>query len=258
MNEREYALMRQMEDVHWWYVALREFAAAELESQLAHEPEAGILDAGCGTGGMMEVLRRRRPSWRLHGLDFFAEALEHTRRRGFADLIQGSVNSLPFADASLDAVISLDVLYFEGVDDRKSLEEVHRVLKPGGCLILNLPAYHCLRGQHDVAVRGVRRYTPKLVRDLLTHSRLDFMRVHCWNLWLFFPILCWRTLSRMRQPVDPALTRSDLAMPPAPLNAVLTFLARQDMKLCRAICSPLGTSVFAVAKKKSHDVEPHS
>jgi SAM-dependent methyltransferase len=257
MNEREYALMRHVEDAHWWYGVLRESVADELKIQLARTPEARVLDAGCGTGGMMEVLRRKHPSWRLHGLDFSGEALEHCRKRGFTDLTQGSVNALPFADASFDAVLSLDVLYFEGVDDTHAVEEIYRILKPGGCLILNLPAYDVLRGQHDVAVRGVRRYTPRIVRDLLAHRRLDAVRVHCWNLWLFFPILCWRKLSRMRQPAEPAEARSDLSMPPAPVNAMLTVLARLDMGLCRAIRSPLGTSVFAVATKKQ-DVEPNS
>jgi SAM-dependent methyltransferase len=257
MNEREYTLMRQVEDTHWWYAALRQAAAAALEEELTDQPSARVLDAGCGTGGMLGLLHRRQPSWSLHGLDSSAEALEHCRRRGFADLIHGSVNALPFEDASFDAVLSLDVLYFEGVDDSRALVEIHRILKPGGCLILNLPAFEALRGQHDVAVRGARRYTPKVVRNLLARSTLDGVRVHCWNLWLFFPILCWRKLSRMRQPAELAKARSDLSMPPAPLNAMLTVLARLDMCLCRATRSPLGTSVFAVATKK-HDVEPHS
>jgi SAM-dependent methyltransferase len=257
MNEHEYALMRQVEDAHWWYGTLRETAAGALERQLEQTTDARVLDAGCGTGGMLEVLRRRHPSWRLHGLDFSGEALDHCRRRGFVDLTKGSVNALPFADASFDAVLSLDVLYFEGVDDSRAMKEIHRILKPGGCLILNLPAFDVLRGQHDVAVRGVRRYTPRLVRDLIARSRLDAVRVHGWNLWLFFPILCWRKLSRMRQPAEPAEARSDLFMPPAPVNAMLTVLARLDMSLCRAIRSPLGTSVFAVATK-NHDVEPNS
>src|SRR4051794_12376977 len=107
MNEHEYALMRQVEDSYWWYAVLRESVDSEAKAQLAGKPDARILDAGCGTGGMMEVLRREHPSWHVSGLDFSPQALEHPRQRGFTDLTQGSVDALPYLDASFDAVVSL-------------------------------------------------------------------------------------------------------------------------------------------------------
>src|SRR4029078_12981412 len=98
--------------------------------------EARILDAGCGTGGMMEVLRREHPAWQISGLDFSPRPTEHTRQRGLTEVTQGSVDALPYADASFDAVVSLDVLYFDGVDEGKAMSEFDRVLKPGGGLRL--------------------------------------------------------------------------------------------------------------------------
>jgi len=249
MNEHEYALMRRVEDSYWWYAILRESVAAEVKSHLAGRAAPRILDAGCGTGGMMAMLRREDLSWQVTGIDFSPEALEHTRERGFPDVILGSVNALPFPNDSFDVVISLDVLYFEGVNDREALSEFHRVLKPGGLLVLNLPAFDLLRGEHDVAVRGVRRYTPFRVRRMLSQCNLEAMRVHCWNLWLFLPILCWRGISRMRHRSAPAQASSDLFMPPAFVNSVLTVLGRIDTAFCRAIRSPLGTSVHALARK---------
>lgn len=250
MNEDEYALMRQVEDSYWWYTVLRESVAAEVKARLAGKNDPRILDAGCGTGGMMEVLRRENPSCQISGLDFSRQAIEHTRQRGLADLTQGSVDALPFPDATFDAVVSLDVLYFEGVDEVKAMSEFQRVLKPGGALVLNLPAFEVLRGEHDVAVSGVRRYTPSRVREMLAQCKLEPVRVHCWNFFLFFPILCWRIFSRMRRLNNPVRAKSDLSMPPDFLNAALTALARVDMAVCRAIHSPLGTSVQAVATKK--------
>ncbi len=246
MNDHEYALMRRVEDSYWWYVVLRESVAAAVATQLAGKSAARILDAGCGTGGMMEVLRRENKAWQISGLDFSPQAIEHTRQRGFTDFTQGSVDALPYADASFDIVVSLDVLYFEGVDEITAMAEFRRVLKPGGALVLNLPAFDILRGEHDVAVKGVRRYAPSRVRDLVTQSGLEPVRVHCWNLWLFVPILCWRLLSRLRQSDE---AKSDLSMPPAFLNSILVSIARLDMALCRAISSPLGTSVQAVARQ---------
>lgn len=249
MNEHEYALMRRVEDSYWWYAVLRESVNSEVKAQLAGKSDARILDAGCGTGGMMEVLRRENPAWRISGLDFSPQAIEHTRQRGFTDVTQGSVDALPYLDASFDAVVSLDVLYFDGVDETKAMSEFNRVLKPGGVLVLNLPAFDLLRGEHDVAVSGVRRYTPWRVREMLSQCGLDALRVHCWNAWLFLPILGWRLLSRLRRSGDSTLAKSDLSMPPAVLNDTLTAFARIDMALCRAIHSPVGTSVQAVARK---------
>ena len=248
MNEREYALMRQVEDAHWWYATLRQSVAAELKARLTGRTDVRILDAGCGTGGMMEVLRRQNPSWQLTGLDVAAQAVELTRERGFTDVTEGSVNALPYPEASFDAVLSLDVLYFQGVNEAQATAEIHRVLKPGGVLVLNLPAFPLLRGKHDLAVSGVSRYTQSQVQKLLKQGSMQIVHMHCWNLWLFLPILCWRVASRVGKR-GRAAARSDLFMPPAFANRALTFLARADAAVCRAIHSPLGTSVYAVARK---------
>ena len=247
MPEREYDLMRQVEDVYWWYRVLRRTVAADV-GELAGARAADILDAGCGTGGMMDALRQTRAALRLTGLDFSPQAVEITRRRGFENVHVGSVDALPMAAASHDGIVSLDVLYFEGVDEPRAVAEFHRVLRPGGFLILNLPAFDFLRGEHDVAVRGVRRYTPSGVRNLLTRGGFEVARSHCWNAWLFPPIALWRVLSRLRaRPAAEA--RSDLSLLPAPVNSLLLACARADMALCRALRSPLGTSVYAVARK---------
>jgi SAM-dependent methyltransferase len=250
MNDHEYALMRRVEDSYWWYAVLRKSVADEVAAHLGSRTPARILDAGCGTGGMMEVLRNRERGWEINGLDFSSRAIDHTRGRGFANVSEGSVNALPYPDESFDVVVSLDVLYFEGVDDAKAVAEFHRVLKPGGMLVLNLPAFEMLRGEHDRAVSGVRRYTPFGVREMLAQCNMEIVRVHCWNLWLFFPILGWRLLSRMRPSGKDASAKSDLSTLPTALNRMLTSLGCYDMALCRAIHAPLGTSVQAVATRR--------
>jgi SAM-dependent methyltransferase len=251
MNAQEYHLMRQVEDSHWWYAVLRRFVAVELKQHLGGRDQVRILDAGCGTGGMMETLRRLEPSWHLTGLDVSALALEHTRQRGFADLVQGSADALPFADISFDVVISLDVIYFKGVDEVAAMSEIHRVLKPEGLLVLNVPAFEALRGRHDVAVSAARRYTPAGVSALLANAGFREFQCHCWNLWMFIPIFCWRQWSR-----NSITVRSDLFQPPSLLNALLVQLGHLDMTLCRALHSPVGTSILAVGCKNPTQVLP--
>ena len=249
MNQREYSLMRQMEDSHWWYAVLHQAVLAALRTSLGHARGHSILDAGCGTGGMMETLRKCWGALEVTGLDKSPTALAYARQRGFEHLVEGSVEQLPFGPSAFDAVLSLDVLYFEGVDDRKALAEFHRVLKPGGYLVLNLPAFPALRGAHDVAVRGARRYRPTEAAQMLKASGLEVHHCHCWNLWLLLPIFCWRRLSQWWLTASKGAAASDLFPLPARLNMVMSVLGRADMALCRTFGSPLGTSVLAVARK---------
>lgn len=88
---------------------------------------APVLDAGCGPGGMMRVFR----DFDVHGIDEADVAVRHCKERGLTNTVVGTVHDLPFADASFDAVLSLDVLYHAGVDEDRALAEMRRVLRPG-------------------------------------------------------------------------------------------------------------------------------
>jgi SAM-dependent methyltransferase len=255
MNDSEYRIMREVEDAFWWYVTLHRAVVVEVREAMAGRLGGRVLDAGCGTGGMLERLRQAEPGWSCCGLDFSEGALRHARARGLEELLEGRVDALPFKDASFDVVVSLDVLYFSGVDEARAMQEFSRVLKPGGVLVLNLPAFEALRGEHDAAVNGVRRYTPGRVEALLAGAGLETGRVWCWNFWLFLPILLWRQLGRVRLAGRSgkgraAGAKSDLKLLPGPLNALLMAVARVDFRICRALRWRLGTSVFAVGRKR--------
>jgi SAM-dependent methyltransferase len=252
MLDREYGVMREVEDHHWWYGTLRDMVLRDLRPLLSALPEASILDAGCGTGGMLSRLRDTFPQARLSGIDFSPSAVAMTTARGFSGISQGSINDLPFQDASADIIISLDVLYHEGVDEAAALSGCRRVLKPGGTLILNLPAYDALRGTHDFAVSGVRRYRPAGLRRLLESAGFSVTALHAWNLWLFFPILLARQLSRFRTVREPSLTHGDLRPTPSWLRALLVPLCTLDTQITRRIRSPLGTSLYAIARRTTH------
>ncbi|HEX8679696.1 MAG TPA: class I SAM-dependent methyltransferase, partial [Chthoniobacterales bacterium] len=148
MSSVEIETMRSVEDDLWWYQALRTHVLGSIQPP---RPAFDLLDAGCGTGGMLARVHERFPRAALSGLDFSARAIELTRlRETGATLVEGSVDALPFADASFDVVLSLDVIIVGGVNERRALAEMHRVLRRGGILILNLPAFDFLRGSHDV------------------------------------------------------------------------------------------------------------
>jgi SAM-dependent methyltransferase len=248
MQADEYDTMRETEDRHWWYAVLRYLVWMTLPSRLP--PRAHVLDAGCGTGGMLRFLQREIPFIETAGIDVSEHALQYCRSSGLDQVSMGSVHALPFADGEFDAVLSLDVLYHEGVDENLALQEMRRVLRPGGVLVMNLPAFESLRGSHDTAVCGARRYRMCHVQRLLKVHSFDLVMNHYWNAWLFLPLLVWRCVSRRRlQNARSSCVASDLRMSSPALNALLTFAGRADAFLCRTLRIPFGSSLFVVASR---------
>ncbi|MGV3661459.1 MAG: class I SAM-dependent methyltransferase [Prosthecobacter sp.] len=246
MQSPEYHMLRMVEDRHWWHSVLRGLVMDVFSDRLP--PRGYVLDAGCGTGGMLALLREKKPCLDTEGVDASGLAVQHCRQRGLAQVRLGTVHDLPFEAGVFDAVISLDVLYHADVNEHEALAEMSRVLRPGGLLVANLPAFECLRGAHDVAVCGARRYTKDEVRHLLEQHGLCCELSHYWNAWLFPPLLLWRRLSRRTSEKRGELT-SDLAMPPAWFNHLLSAGGKVDAQLCRVLHIPFGSSVFAVARK---------
>jgi SAM-dependent methyltransferase len=251
MLAHEYQTMRSVEDTHWWYCTLRRIVTNEIQQRLQAAPRASLLDAGCGTGGMMAHLRQTDAQWSLTGLDYSQRAVQHTRDRGFDDAMIGSVAELPFEDSSFDGVLCLDVLSHAEVRQEQALAEFSRVLRPGGFLVLNLPAFPFLTGTHDAAVKGVRRYSKRRVETLLEENGFRVETVYYWNAWMFLPVLAWRSMSRLFRSEDEDRTRSDLRMLSRPINDTLAAVSQVDAKICRALRMPLGTSIFAVGVPKS-------
>ena len=249
MLDHEYDTMRSVEDAYWWYQALRGSVVAEMARLYPAGSPCRVLDAGCGTGGMMESLRRTNPEWDLAGIDISPLAVAHTRQRGFADVWAAGIDDIPCSDGAWDAVVCLDVLYHAAVDEPRAMTELFRVLRPGGHLLLNLPAFDCLAGGHDVAVQGARRYTTGGVERLLSRHGFRVRRLFYWNALMFPAVLIWRQLSRHRPAAAQPNAKSDLGALPGALNRALLKLARLDIRVGRTLHLPFGTSVFAIADK---------
>src|SRR5436853_5703940 len=163
MEPEQYALMARVEREHWWYRGMRVLVAALLDEHLGGQPGGRVLDAGCGTGGTTAWLRRYG---HVVGVDLAAEAAPFWPAVGLRHAARGSVAALPFRDETFSLVTSFDVLYHrQVVDEEAALAEAWRVLRPGGLLLLRLPAYNWLQAGHDAAVHTRRRYTRGEVTD---------------------------------------------------------------------------------------------
>ena len=245
MSPDENEIMRSVEDHYWWYQALRQHVVAAIEPIASN---FSLLDAGCGTGGMLNVVRQKFPAADLTGVDKSNHALELTAaRKTGAKLFSASVHDLPFPADSFDVVLSLDVLSHAGVDDSLTLHEMHRVLRVGGRLILNVAAFDFLKGAHDCAVDVNRRYTQRQLRTLLAGSSLQVERSSYWNATFTPPIALFRWLSRARPRTD--RPRSDFRSLPPLLNSIFKSVAALELNASRRVSLPFGTSLFAVARK---------
>src|SRR3989440_9760179 len=186
MKPEEHEIMRAVEDHYWWYQALRPHVVDLVKSA---GPNFSLLDAGCGSGGMLAALRERFPQAELSGIDAFERGIELTAERGLGTrLLTASVHELPFPGDSFDFVLSLDVWSHAGVDDALAAHETQRVLRPGGRLILNLAAFEFLKGAHDHATDVTRRYRRPEVRALLEGAGFTIETLTDWNLALAPPI----------------------------------------------------------------------
>jgi SAM-dependent methyltransferase len=231
MEQAEYALMDAAEERMWWYRALH----ARLLARLA-AVRGRVLDAGCGTGGLLRRLRAARPDIAAFGVEWAQPAAARAGAKSGAPVAAGSVTALPFADASFSAAIAADVLCHAAVDPAAALAELHRVLQPGGLLLVNMPAYAWLMSEHDRRVHNARRQTAAQTAAMLAAAGFAQVRARYWNGLLLPLMIAQRKLRRS--------TASDVAVFPPWIDATFRAVAAFERHLPRL---PAGGSVLATA-----------
>ena len=212
----------------WWYRALH----LRVLDALHRRPGApgALLDAGCGTGGLLRRLAGKSTR-ALVGLDFNPEAARRAGAKSGALTTGGDANRLPFADASFGALVSLDVLCHRALDPAAALAEFHRVLKPGGALVLNLPAFDWLHSAHDIRVHNARRFTA--------------IETRYWNA-LLLPLMILQR--KVLKSDDQA--KSDVAPFPPWLDAMLYAVTGLERFMARiGLRYPAGGSVLITATR---------
>jgi SAM-dependent methyltransferase len=245
MEPAEYALMDAAEDRMWWYRALH----ARLVDALAGV-RGRVLDAGCGTGGLLAALARARPELALLGVEWSPPAAARARAKSGAAVAAGSIAALPLADRSVDAAIAADVLCHAAVAPALALAELYRVLRPGGVLVVNMPAYAWLASAHDRRVHNARRHTAPQLAALLRDAGFTAVRARYWNALLLPLMIAQRKLLARGEHAA-----SDVGDFPPWLDAALHGMTRLERRIERrpgralGIPLPAGGSVLAVARR---------
>ena len=233
MEHDEYHLMNDVEDRMWWYRALH----ARLLDALA-SARGPILDAGCGTGGFLARVTQAVPAF---GLEWHAEAAVFAAAKARRPVTRGSVNALPFGDSVFGTVVSADVLCHAAVEPALALAEILRVLRPGGRLILNMPAFQALMSAHDTRVHNARRVSAPELRNMLRDAGFRVISARYWN-GLLLPLMIVQ-----RKILARSAERSDVAAFPPWLDHIFHGMTELERRLPFPL--PAGGSVLAVAEK---------
>jgi SAM-dependent methyltransferase len=240
MDERLMKTMLDVDEHHWWYRGRRRIIRSELD-RLPLPAHARVLDAGCGSG---RTLLELSDYGEVHGIELNPEAAEVAQGRGSFDVQIGRLEQLPWQDGTFDLITCLDVIEHTP-DDRLTLRELRRVCKPGGWLLVTVPAYQALWSLHDEANHHYRRYSRASLRAAAVQSGWRELRLTSFNSLLLVPAAAVRLAQRRRRPADGYTP--DLKLGPAWLNGVLERPLRLEARwLSRGRTLPAGLSLLAL------------
>lgn len=250
-RSEEYEKMFRLEQQLWWYRILHETVEQALHQQFGTRRNIAVLDAGCGTGGMLDYLRGHGYT-NLRGLDGSTDAVAFCQER---DLRVSLLNLNDLAgfetDQIYDAIICNDVFcYFDDPTLIPLMAELSRRLKPGGVFVSNNNAFAVFRGQHDLAVGSTRRFVRADFERLLPLAGLHIQHSSYWSLALAPLILLirqWQSLQLRLGLASPDQPASDVYLPSAWLNETLYRIVRVEQKLLRR--TPFGSSLFITVGK---------
>jgi SAM-dependent methyltransferase len=238
----EYERMHAVEDRMWWYRGLRALVVQELARALRSR-DGAVLDAGCGTGGMLARLGPAALGLSALGLEYDPFAAALAGEKAGRPVACGSVNEMPLGDRTLAGYVSLDVLCHGGVDPERAAKEAWRCLEPGAIALFNLPAYGWLLSAHDRRVHNVRRFTRGQARTLLAGHGFKVLKASYWNTLLFPLMLLHRVTER-----DDA--ESDVRDFPRWLDALFSAaLAVERTVIGWGLPLPFGGSLLIVARR---------
>jgi SAM-dependent methyltransferase len=248
LDQVAYHQFESLERNHWWLRGRRRIFFDLLDRLLPRQSGLRSLDIGCGFGGMLLELRRYGPEF---GLDVSTDALQTCLRRGISRVFIGSAYALPMPDATFDLVSMFDCL--EHLDDDGAvLRECRRVIRPGGHVVISVPAYNFLLSNNDIVVRHRRRYTVRELRRRLADAGFRVRKATYINSFLFPAILPAVLVNKAREFLFPKvadLTTNLTYVMPRPVNEALFRVFDAERHVLRRASFPFGHSIFCLAAR---------
>lgn len=248
MYQHQDALLAATADAearHFWFQGFRRFVSPLIRAATGGRRGLRLLDCGCGTGANLSLLGAAGAAV---GIDYTVSGLHAARARGHARVAQATASALPFPDATFDVATSFDMLQvLPDPVEALALSELARVLKPGGALVVNVAAMPRLRGDHALLSEEARRYDRGDLRRKLAAAGFTVERLTHTNATLLPMMMVARAFQRLR---GARAVASDIAVPPAPINAALGALLRLEARLVRHVDLPAGSSILCLARRR--------
>jgi len=243
MQPQIYDQLDKTEQNHWWFVARRAILKAVIEKHIKTSPQY-ILDAGCGTGGNIDFLKSL--GGHVAAVEMNRAAARIAAEKHGIGVLSGSLpDEMPFPQESFDLITLLDVL--EHVEyDEKALSVLSTLLRPGGYLLVTVPAFSFLWGHHDEVHAHKRRYRGVELAGKIKKANLRMVYCSYFNFFLFPAIAAARFAGRLLSFRPP---NGDLFMPSYFVNNLLKTVMSSEAAILQTTRLPIGVSLIAVARK---------
>ncbi len=245
MDKTLYDNINRVEETHWWYRARRDIIFDWVKRVMPAYKDPRFLDIGCGTGFNITYLHQLGYN-QVIGLDFSPDALAYCHSRQLKVLICGSAEQLPIQPACYDIILTLDILEHLK-EDRSALSEIFRVLRPGGSLIIFVPAFQFLWSFQDEISHHRRRYTAAELKEKVVQAGFELTKLTYANS-LLFPIVWFGRIMLRTFPKYFKIT-SESQMNPPWMNSLLYRIFLVELSLLHLIDLPVGVSILCVCKK---------
>lgn len=231
------------EEKHWWHIARRQILKNFIDCHINFPNDAKILDVGCGTGAEMAFLQQYGE---IYGVDTSEEMINVCKNRKLSNSIVVSANNLPFKNEMFDLVTCLDTL--EHIEaEKRTIEEIYRVCKNNGHLVLTVPAGQYLFGPYDISAGHYKRYSKRYTTKLLTENGFKIIKASYFNFFLYLPIAFIRILNKYI-PIN-AGSEKALKVPSNAINNILKSIFSLESYLLQHLNFPFGVSLVIIAKK---------
>lgn len=238
-------LQRLEEQQGWWFTGKRTIIVSVVDTFRPKERKLRILDIGCGTGFILE---RLTSIGTVYGVDINPKAVKICWQRGLKYVTQGDILALPYKQNYFDIVILADII--EHIkDDQKAIDEVYRVTKPGGIIVVHTPSQTIPWSSLDRQFGHVRRYNKDRLKKTMTKNG-KILKLSYTNFFLYIPILFIRNIQKKRENVL-GLDPTGMRLLPVPVEKLFSLLFSSEALLLKFFDLPIGVSLLAVAQKVS-------